>query len=121
MSFTAAQLLEVRAWVGPASVITDTEINAYTAVIGDDPLRVARQILRERIAELTSGPLDFTVEGDYTEKRGTQIDALRKLVGDLDQRIAAADAAAAEGTADSPNDSVGYLIRDNRDRLFGRR
>lgn len=118
MALSAVQLLEVRAWVGPESVIDDAALHELSDALGVNPLRVARQVLRQRIAELTAGPLEFAVEGDYSEKRAGQVEALQRLVAQLDAAIAVEDAAG--GLSTSPHDAIGYLSRNNRDRLFGR-
>ena len=119
MSLTDAEMLIVRTWVGTTDTISDVDVQALAATIGDDPLAVSWHILGVRLADLLAGPTSWSAEGDYTENVGDQVKGLQRQIDRLAAAIVAA-AAADDVTAESDSDQVGRLYRTDRARLFGR-
>lgn len=113
---TRGQIAEIRAWVGDRSP-TDEDLQNRMDDLGETTLHVARQVLQERLGALTAGPAQFSAEGDYSANNIKTIETLTKQIADLSLII--------EGQAipgydpDATQADTAYLVRDDRERLFG--
>lgn len=114
MTLTRQQLYAIRAWVGGDP--TEKELEERFDDLGGDAREVARQVLQERLGDLTSSPAVWNAAGDYSEDNKDVIATLRQQVADLSllidgQTIPGYDPEAADTAAPA------QLQRDDRERL----
>ena len=112
MAITAAQLAEIREWIGAATPPSDATLTEYFDELGTTAA-VARRVVRQRLADLRAKAAKFTADGDYTEDWAENIKALERL----ERQLAAAAAAAPTATAPATGSlTTGLLVRDDRCR-----
>ena len=114
-SLTRAEFFRIRAWVGDEP--DEENIQNRFEDLGGDVLETSRQILQERLGDLTSGPDSFNAQGDYSEDNKAVIELLTQQIKDLSilidgSTIPGFDASKAETS------ETGRLIRTDRPRLF---
>lgn len=81
MALDADVLRRIREWIGVAPP-SDAELEAlYVDAFDSDAMRVVLSILRERRAALVANPLSYSVSGDYSVDRASQVKALDDLIG----------------------------------------
>lgn len=109
------QFAEIRAWVGDTPTNEDLQ-NRFDDT-GGTTLVVARQVLQQRLGDLTSGPDTFSAEGDYSESNKDVMATLRQQIKDLSLII---EGQTIPGYVPTANQTTpAHLTRDDRERLNG--
>ena len=111
MAITAAQLAEIREWIGTSSPPTDATLEEHFDDLGTTAA-VARRIVRQRLADLVAKAAKFKAEGDYDEETVENITLYERLEARLDAAVVTATAAAT-GTGSL---TVGHIVREGRCR-----
>lgn len=111
MAITAAQLAEIREYIGTSEPPSDATLEEYFDDLGS-VTAVARRIVRQRLADLRAKAAKFTAEGDYSEDWTESIKALERLEKSLGSAVATTTTASTgSGTL-----TAGQLIREGRCR-----
>lgn len=84
MAITADDLAAIREHVG--STPDDAVLRVQWERLGTVE-KVARSVLRARLADMLAAPADLRVDGDYAESRAKNIDALTKQIAALEALI----------------------------------
>ena len=109
MSFTDAQIAEVRTWV-PWSPPSDADLDDAADRLSGSVYQVAREYLRARLMVLVSNPASFSIPGDYSQNTGENMRMIENRIVELDALIVA-ETAGTDGEMSS-----GYLCRDDPSR-----
>jgi len=109
MSFTDAQIAEVRTWV-PWTPPSDAEIDDAADTLDGSVYQVARMFLRKRLMTLVASPATISIPGDFSQSTGENMRIIQSMIAELDTLIDQEQA----GT-DGPL-STGYLCRDDPSR-----
>ena len=80
----ADNLAAIRQWVG--SVPDDVELLTLLAA-GDEPQRIALQILRVRYADMVTNPAKWAVVDDYSQDGTANLKALAAQIGRLENAL----------------------------------
>ena len=111
MAITAAQLAEIREWIGTSEPPTDATLEEHFDNLGTTAA-VARRVVRQRLADLRAKAAKFSADGDYAEDFSENIKALERLESRLDAAVVTA-VAATDGTGTL---TVGHIVREGRCR-----
>ena len=110
MSFTDAELAEVRTWV-PWE--TDDAVLDDAADRLDNSLwRVIQERLRIRLMTLASSPVSFSIPGDYSQNTAENIRLLNEKLAEVTVYVAGELEDGAPGAL-----AIGQLVRDDPSRV----